>query len=66
MVQDLRITHRLVIPAVEPPWHISGASGSGGQGVNATDSGIELVVSVIGLNTSIFGCWYFVDISRGV
>jgi ribosome-associated protein len=38
----LRITRTLVIPAHELEWRFSRASGPGGQGVNTTDSRVEL------------------------
>jgi ribosome-associated protein len=40
---DLPIEGTLVIPAVELGWRFSRASGPGGQGVNTTDSRVELV-----------------------
>ena len=43
MVQDLHINDRLVIPAAELQWRFSRASGPGGQGVNTTDSRVELL-----------------------
>ena len=43
MVQDLIVTNRIVIPAAELQWRFSRASGPGGQGVNTTDSRVELV-----------------------
>ena len=43
MVQDLPINDRLVIPSRELQWRFSRASGPGGQGVNTTDSRVELV-----------------------
>jgi ribosome-associated protein len=39
---DLRVTDRLVIPAAELSWRFSRSSGPGGQGVNTTDSRVEL------------------------
>jgi len=42
VVEDLRINDRLVIPAAELQWRFSRASGPGGQGVNTTDSRVEL------------------------
>lgn len=42
MVQDLPINDRLVIPAAELQWRFSRSSGPGGQGVNTTDSRVEL------------------------
>ncbi|GAA0801370.1 alternative ribosome rescue aminoacyl-tRNA hydrolase ArfB [Spirilliplanes yamanashiensis] len=39
---DLRVTDRLEIPAGELAWRFSRASGPGGQGVNTTDSRVEL------------------------
>ena len=42
MVQDLVVNKRLVIPARELQWRFSRASGPGGQGVNTTDSRVEL------------------------
>jgi len=46
MVQDLQIHDRLVIPAKDLKWRFSRASGPGGQGVNTTDSRVELVLDV--------------------
>jgi ribosome-associated protein len=43
MVQDLVVTNRMVIPSAELQWRFSRASGPGGQGVNTTDSRVELV-----------------------
>ena len=40
---DLTINSRLVIPSKELQWRFSRASGPGGQGVNTTDSRVELV-----------------------
>ncbi|MEI6029944.1 MAG: alternative ribosome rescue aminoacyl-tRNA hydrolase ArfB [Synechococcaceae cyanobacterium ELA739] len=40
---DLPINETLVIPASELGWRFSRASGPGGQGVNTTDSRVELV-----------------------
>ena len=48
MVQELRINDRLVIPAAELQWRFSRASGPGGQGVNTTDSRVELRFDVEG------------------
>ena len=46
MVQDLVINEHLVIPAAALQWRFSRASGPGGQGVNTTDSRVELVLDV--------------------
>lgn len=43
MAQDLTVNARLVIPSRELQWRFSRASGPGGQGVNTTDSRVELV-----------------------
>lgn len=40
---DLPLGERLVIPAAELGWRFSRSSGPGGQGVNTTDSRVELV-----------------------
>jgi ribosome-associated protein len=40
---DLPLGDGLVIPAAELAWRFSRASGPGGQGVNTTDSRVELV-----------------------
>jgi len=40
---DLPIDERWCIPAAELGWRFSRASGPGGQGVNTTDSRVELV-----------------------
>lgn len=45
---DLPITPRLTIPAAALHWRFSRASGPGGQGVNTTDSRVELTVDVLG------------------
>ena len=42
MDADLPVTPRLVIPGDELSWRFSRASGPGGQGVNTTDSRVEL------------------------
>ncbi|WP_173745351.1 alternative ribosome rescue aminoacyl-tRNA hydrolase ArfB [Actinoplanes sp. TFC3] len=39
---DVLVNDRLVIPAAELGWRFSRASGPGGQGVNTTDSRVEL------------------------
>ncbi len=46
MAQDLPINKRLVIPAGELQWRFSRSSGPGGQGVNTTDSRVELVLDL--------------------
>jgi ribosome-associated protein len=42
----LRVTSRVVIPEAELEWRFSRASGPGGQGVNTTDSRVELSYDV--------------------
>jgi ribosome-associated protein len=42
VAEDLRISDRLVIPASELSERFSRSSGPGGQGVNTTDSRVEL------------------------
>ena len=42
VVDDVRVSERLIIPAAELAWRFSRASGPGGQGVNTTDSRVEL------------------------
>jgi ribosome-associated protein len=39
---DVRVNDRLIIPAAELAWRFSRAGGPGGQGVNTTDSRVEL------------------------
>ncbi|MBF4162654.1 alternative ribosome rescue aminoacyl-tRNA hydrolase ArfB [Nocardioides acrostichi] len=46
MADDLRITRTLVIPASELVERFSRSSGPGGQGVNTTDSRVELLWDV--------------------
>jgi ribosome-associated protein len=46
VLEDLRVTDRLTIPAAELAWRFSRSSGPGGQGVNTTDSRVELSWSV--------------------
>jgi len=48
---DLRVTDRLVIPAGELRERFSRSSGPGGQGVNTTDSRVELSFDVAGSPT---------------
>ncbi|QNI95828.1 RF-1 domain protein [Synechococcus sp. A15-127] len=45
-MQDLVVNKRLVIPAGELQWRFSRASGPGGQGVNTTDSRVELLLDL--------------------
>ncbi|WP_433277777.1 alternative ribosome rescue aminoacyl-tRNA hydrolase ArfB [Pseudonocardia xinjiangensis] len=45
---DLSVRGRLVLPARELHWRFSRASGPGGQGVNTTDSRVELSFDVAG------------------
>jgi ribosome-associated protein len=42
VADDVRVNDRLTIPAPELAWRFSRASGPGGQGVNTTDSRVEL------------------------
>jgi len=42
VLDDVRVNDRLIIPAAELAWRFSRASGPGGQGVNTTDSRVEL------------------------
>ncbi|MDR7276186.1 alternative ribosome rescue aminoacyl-tRNA hydrolase ArfB [Catenuloplanes atrovinosus] len=42
MADDLHVSDRLIIPAAELSWRFSRAGGPGGQGVNTTDSRVEL------------------------
>lgn len=46
MADDLRISHTVVIPAAELRERFSRSSGPGGQGVNTTDSRVELSFDV--------------------
>jgi ribosome-associated protein len=45
---DVRVSERLTIPAAELSWRFSRSSGPGGQGVNTTDSRVELSWDVAG------------------
>lgn len=47
-MDDLAVTRRLVIPARELTERFSRSSGPGGQGVNTTDSRVELSFDVAG------------------
>lgn len=51
MFGDLRVSDRLTIPADELGWRFSRSSGPGGQGVNTTDSRVELTWDVAGSPT---------------
>jgi ribosome-associated protein len=42
VADDVRVSDRLTIPAAELAWRFSRSSGPGGQGVNTTDSRVEL------------------------
>ena len=42
VLEDVRVSDRLTIPAAELSWRFSRSSGPGGQGVNTTDSRVEL------------------------
>ncbi|MFL6238745.1 MAG: alternative ribosome rescue aminoacyl-tRNA hydrolase ArfB [Actinomycetes bacterium] len=46
MAGALRVTARVAIPEQELSWRFSRASGPGGQGVNTTDSRVELSYDV--------------------
>jgi ribosome-associated protein len=48
VLEDVRVNDRLIIPAAELSWRFSRASGPGGQGVNTTDSRVELSWDVLG------------------
>ncbi|MGH8869697.1 MAG: alternative ribosome rescue aminoacyl-tRNA hydrolase ArfB [Actinomycetes bacterium] len=48
MATDLHVRRSLVVPASELRWRFSRASGPGGQGVNTTDSRVELTFDVAG------------------
>lgn len=48
VLEDVRVNDRLTIPAAELAWRFSRASGPGGQGVNTTDSRVELSWDVLG------------------
>ena len=50
---DLTINSRLVVPSNELKWRFSKSSGPGGQGVNKTDSRVELVFDI--KRSSVFG-----------
>ncbi len=46
MPSDLRVRGSVVIPEAELSWRFSRSSGPGGQGVNTTDSRVELLYDV--------------------
>ncbi|MFC7534312.1 alternative ribosome rescue aminoacyl-tRNA hydrolase ArfB [Actinoplanes sp. GCM10030250] len=48
VLEDVRVNDRLTIPAAELSWRFSRASGPGGQGVNTTDSRVELSWDMLG------------------
>ncbi|WP_442874932.1 alternative ribosome rescue aminoacyl-tRNA hydrolase ArfB [Actinoplanes sp. NBC_00393] len=48
MLDDVRVNDRLTIPAAELSWRFSRSSGPGGQGVNTTDSRVELSWDLLG------------------
>ncbi|WUJ12406.1 alternative ribosome rescue aminoacyl-tRNA hydrolase ArfB [Actinoplanes sp. NBC_00393] len=47
-MDDVRVNDRLTIPAAELSWRFSRSSGPGGQGVNTTDSRVELSWDLLG------------------
>ena len=47
-MQDLVVNDRLIIPSRDLRWRFSRSSGPGGQGVNTTDSRVELVLDIAG------------------
>lgn len=51
MEPDLVVTETLTIPAVELGWRFSRSSGPGGQGVNTSDSRVELLWDAAGSPT---------------
>jgi len=50
VTEGLRVTATVVIPLGELGWRFSRASGPGGQGVNTTDSRVELTFDVAASN----------------
>ena len=46
MVQDLVVNERLTIPSSDLRWRFTRSPGPGGQGVNTTDSRVELLVDL--------------------
>ena len=48
VVSDLVVSSRVTVPAAELRWRFSRSSGPGGQGVNTTDSRVELSFDVAG------------------
>ena len=48
VLDDVRVNDRLTIPAAELAWRFSRSSGPGGQGVNTTDSRVELSWDLLG------------------
>ena len=47
-MQDLVVNDRLIIPSRDLRWRFSRSSGAGGQGVNTTDSRVELALDIAG------------------
>jgi ribosome-associated protein len=48
VLEDVRVNDRLTIPAAELSWRFSRSGGPGGQGVNTTDSRVELSWDLLG------------------
>ncbi len=48
VLEDVRVNDRLTIPAAELSWRFSRSGGPGGQGVNTTDSRVELSWDMLG------------------
>lgn len=51
MATDIRVTSSVVLREEELTWRFSRASGPGGQGVNTTDSRVELTVDLAGTSS---------------
>ncbi|WP_245813844.1 alternative ribosome rescue aminoacyl-tRNA hydrolase ArfB [Rhodococcus marinonascens] len=47
----MEITRSLIVPAAELHWRFSRSSGPGGQGINTTDSRVQLAVNLSTLST---------------
>lgn len=48
---DIEVTRSLTVPAAELIWRFSRSGGPGGQGVNTTDSRVELGLNLLTLST---------------
>ncbi|AWK75817.1 aminoacyl-tRNA hydrolase [Rhodococcus oxybenzonivorans] len=65
VTDDLEITRSLIVPAAELQWRFSRSGGPGGQGVNTTDSRVELSIDVRALSILTAGQYERLQVGLG-